>query len=234
MMLLPRQHTGLIGDSLRHDSTRPHGIYSLPSPPMSRPGSRPCWLPKPRLPAMPSLLERLSPELQLLIMSELDYQSLIFLSTVNRHFHRLIDPGRMADPADKFQFVMRAAKDFPQHRPSEKGRDHQPGNLECYICFRVRAPEYFDVLQAPTACLDPHGRVVSDREPGPGDRVVSLRRFCIECGVGHGLHAPLDCLTTRAGQFLWICQCRKVLRKPDCLRCSDCGSTCPLRPKRVW
>ncbi|RSL52744.1 hypothetical protein CEP54_010754 [Fusarium duplospermum] len=236
MMLLPRQYTGLNGDPLRHESRYSHAIYSLPSPPMSRPSSRPCWIitPKPRLPTMPSLLERLSPELQLLIMSELDYQSLIFLSTVNRHFHRLIDPGRMADPADKFQFVMRAAKDFPQHRPRERGREHKPGNMECYICFRVRTPEHFDVLQAPTACFDPHGRVVSDREPEPGDRVVALRRFCIECGVKHGLHAPLDCLTTKAGQFLWVCQCRRVLRKPDCLQCSECGSTCPLRPKKVW
>ncbi|KAM5342840.1 hypothetical protein ACJ41O_013806 [Fusarium nematophilum] len=183
---------------------------------------------------MPSFIERLPMELQSHIFSDLDYQSLIYLSSVNRHFHRVVDPQHMAKPADKFQFVIRAAKDFAQHRPSEKGKDHRPGNFECYICFRVRAPEHFDVLQAPTTYFDPHGRVVSDREPGPGDRLIALRRFCIECGVRHGLHAPLDSLTTKTGQDLWLCHCRKVWQKPDCLRCPECGSGCPLRPKKKW
>ncbi|KAF5004559.1 hypothetical protein FDECE_8949 [Fusarium decemcellulare] len=229
MILLPRQHVDPIGGGPLRPETLPP-IYSA----LSCSASRPAWLPRPRQPAMPSLIEQLPTELQRLVLSNLDYQSLIFLSTLNRHFHRLVDPQRMADPADKFQFVMRAAKDFAKHRPSEKGQDHQPGNFECYVCFRVRAPEHFDVLQAPTAYFDPQGRVVSDREPGPGDRVMALRRFCVECGVKYGLHAPFDCLTTKTGQDLWVCQCRQVWQKPDCLRCPDCGSSCPLRPKRKW
>ncbi|KAH6874558.1 hypothetical protein B0T10DRAFT_415178 [Thelonectria olida] len=183
---------------------------------------------------MPSLLERLPDELQRLVFSNLDYQSLIFLSTMNRHFHRTINPQEMADPLDKFQFVMRAAKDFLQHRPSEKGQYYQPGNFECYICFRVRKPEHFDVLQPQSAYVDIHGRAVSGREPSPVDRLVPLRRFCIECGVKCGLHVPFSCLTTRTGLDLWVCQCRMVWQKPSCLKCPNCGGICPLRPKRKW
>ncbi|KAL6876993.1 hypothetical protein J3F83DRAFT_433040 [Trichoderma novae-zelandiae] len=182
---------------------------------------------------MPSLVERLPQELQRLVFSHLDYQSLIHLSTMNRYFHRTIDPQRMADPADKAQFVMRAAKDFPQHRPSEKGHDYKPGNFECYICFRVRSPEHFDMLQPLSVYVDVHGLIVRDREPDPrSDRLVMLRRFCISCGVETGIHAPFDCLTTRTGRDLWVCRCRKVWSKPGCLRCPDCQGDCPLRPRR--
>lgn len=182
---------------------------------------------------MPSLIERLPQELQRLVFSHLDYQTLIHLSTMNRYFHQTIDPQGMADPADKAQFVMRAAKDFPQHRPSEKGHDYKPGNFECYVCFRVRSPEHFDMLQPLSVYVDVHGNIVRDREPDPrSDRLVMLRRFCISCGVDTGIHAPFDCLTTRTGRDLWVCRCRKVWSKPGCLRCPDCQGDCPLRPRR--
>ncbi|KAL6801195.1 hypothetical protein GGI42DRAFT_325885 [Trichoderma sp. SZMC 28013] len=182
---------------------------------------------------MPSLIERLPQELQRLVFSHLDYQTLIYLSTMNRYFHQTINPQRMADPADKAQFVMRAAKDFAQHRPSEKGHDYKPGNFECYICFRVRSPEHFDMLQPQSIYVDVHGHAVRDREPDSrSDRLVMLRRFCISCGVETGIHAPFDCLTTRTGRDLWVCRCRKVWSKPGCLRCPDCQGDCPLRPRR--
>ena len=153
---------------------------------------------------------------------------------VNRHFHRTVDPPRTATLRDKFELVMRAAKDFPQHWASEKKKDQRPGNLECYWCFRVRSPQHFDVLQANTAYFDPQGRLVPEQEAGPQDRLVPLRRFCIGCGVKAGLHAPSDCIVTRTGLDLWVCRCRRVWQKPDCLQCPDCSSTCPLRPKRRW
>ncbi|KAL6891997.1 hypothetical protein GGI43DRAFT_206642 [Trichoderma evansii] len=182
---------------------------------------------------MPSFIERLPPEVQKSVFSYLDYEALIHLSTMNRYFHRTIDPQRMADPTDKAQFIMRAAKDFPQHRPSEKGHDYKPGNFECYICFRVRSPEHFDMLQPQSVYVDIHGQIVRDREPDPrSDRLVNLRRFCISCGVDTGIHAPFDCLTTRTGRDLWVCRCRKVWSKPLCLRCPDCQGDCPLRPRR--
>ncbi|KAK4064558.1 hypothetical protein Trihar35433_8075 [Trichoderma harzianum] len=132
---------------------------------------------------VPSLIERLPQELQRLVFSHLDYQTLIYLSTMNRYFHQTINPQRMADPADKAQFVMRAAKDFAQHRPSEKGHDYKPGNFECYICFRVRSPEHFDMLQPQSIYVDAHGHAIRDREPDSrSDRLVMLRRFCISCG----------------------------------------------------
>ncbi|KKP01961.1 hypothetical protein THAR02_05938 [Trichoderma harzianum] len=134
---------------------------------------------------MPSLIERLPQELQRLVFSHLDYQTLIYLSTMNRYFHQTIHPQRMADPTDKAQFVMRAAKDFAQHRPSEKGHDYKPGNFECYICFRVRSPEHFDMLQPQSIYVDAHGHAIRDREPDSrSDRLVMLRRFCISCGDG--------------------------------------------------
>ncbi|KAK0387152.1 hypothetical protein NLU13_5465 [Sarocladium strictum] len=176
-----------------------------------------------------SRLERLPFEVQQIIFSHLDYQSLIFLSTMNRFFHRVVDPGAMADPADKFQFIMRAAKDFPQHRPREKSQ----GNFECYVCYKIHGPDHFDWLQPQSVWVDERGHVIRDRTPHRGrDREIMLRRFCIECGIKTGLHAPTDCLTTRTGRELWVCHCRRVWEKPKHLRCPQCSGDCPLRPRK--
>lgn len=182
---------------------------------------------------MPSTIERLPNELQKMIFFHLDYQALIHLSTMNRYFQRTLDPHRMASTADKAQFVMRAAKDFPQHRPSEKSHDFRPGNFECYICFRVRSPDNFDMLQPQHAYIDNRGCIVQGRDPDiHTDRKIMLRRFCIDCGVREGIHVPFDCLVTRTGKDLWVCRCSKVWAKPSCLRCPDCKGDCPLRPRR--
>ncbi|KAF4336200.1 hypothetical protein FBEOM_9926 [Fusarium beomiforme] len=176
MLLIPRDHAGPVGRTFEPEISRP----SYPSQKCA--SSLTVWLPKVLQTNKPSPLERLPDHVQRLIFSNLDYQSLIFLSMVNRHFHRTVDPQRMATTEDKFEFVMRAAKDFPQHWASEKKKSHLPGNLECYWCFRVRTPEHFDDPQAKTAFFDPQGRVVSERKPGPQDQLVALRRFCIGCG----------------------------------------------------
>ncbi|GAO16695.1 uncharacterized protein UV8b_07950 [Ustilaginoidea virens] len=181
----------------------------------------------------PCLIERLPPELQRMVFAHLDYQTLIHLSTMNRYFLRTINPYRLSSATDKAQFIMRAAKDFRQHRPREKGPDFRPGNFECYICFRVRSPDKFDMLQPQSAWVNARGLVVKDRQPDARtDRQVMLRRFCIECGVSEGLYAPFDCLTTRTGRDLWICRCRRVWSKPSCLRCPSCRGNCPLRPRK--
>jgi hypothetical protein len=172
-----------------------------------------------------------------MILSHMDYQSLILLSCTNRFFNQTVNPQEMADVSDKLQFVMRAAKDFAQHRPSEKTQDYHPGNFECYVCFRVRSPDCFDSYQAQFAYVDHKGYVVTDRDARPGlDTLVSLRRFCIDCGVRTGLHTPSECLTTKTGRDLWVCRCRKVWPKPSVLRCPDCHGDCPLRPrkKQTW
>lgn len=180
---------------------------------------------------MPSSVERLPLELQQMIFSNLNYQSLIFMSMTNRHFNQTVKPQEMADPIDKFQFVMHAANNFEQHRPKEK---EWWGNFECYICYRVRSQDHFDALQSLTAYFDSKGRLVTGRPPGPGDTLYSLRRFCIDCGIKEGLHAPYDSLTTRRGDDLWVCLCRRVRSKPGCMRCKRCGADCPLRPKQRW
>lgn len=182
-----------------------------------------------RHPQIPSIVERLPNEVQRLVFSHLDYQSLIHLSTTNRHFHRTVHPAAMAEPFDKAQFVMHAAKDFPQHRPSEKGQDYRPGNFECYMCFRVRAPDHFDTKQATSVFVDTSGRLVRGRDPRETDREIMLRRFCIECGVREWLHPPGHSITTKMGRDLWVCLCRRVWSKPGCLRCPDCAADCPLR-----
>jgi hypothetical protein len=72
------------------------------------------------------------------------------------------------------------------------------------------------------------------RQPLEGIRrqiQVTLRRFCIDCGVQKGLHNPGDLLITKLREELWVCDCRKVLQKPGCLKCPDCNSDCPLRTK---
>ncbi|CEI65196.1 unnamed protein product [Fusarium venenatum] len=228
MLLMPRHHAGLIGPAFGLEMDR----LSYQTRECST--SRPIWQLRPPPVASVSIIERLPTEARDIILSHLDYQSLIFLSMVNRHFHRSVIPQQVASPLDKFSFIMRAAKDFPQHRPSEKRNKHQPGNSECYYCFRVKAPEHFDVLQATIAYFDPQGRVVSGRFPRPEDKPAELRRFCIECGIRTGLHQPSDCLETKTGQNLWVCSCPRVWQKLECLRCPDCSSTCPLRPKKKW
>ncbi|KFA65564.1 hypothetical protein S40285_04327 [Stachybotrys chlorohalonatus IBT 40285] len=213
----------------------PHALHlrnhdhAYPSPARSRlPTAPPPSQTRPK----PSMIERLPQEVQHMVFSMLDYQSLIYLSTMNRHFNQTIDPQAMADPIDKAQFVMQAAKDFPQHRPNEKGHEYRPGNFECYICFRVRSPDHFDMYQPLSTHIDVRGQVVRGRPLCKSDREVMLRRFCIDCGVKENLHAPSDCLVTRTGRDLWICNCRKVRSKPECLRCPDCRGDCPLRPRR--
>lgn len=182
--------------------------------------------------SMRSFIEQLPVELQRMIFTGLDYEALIHLSTTNRYFNNILDPRKMALPEDKLQFVMRAAKDFPQHRPSEKGTEYHPGNFECYICFRVRSPDCFDVHQAQFTYVDRHGQAIRDREASPSDTLVPLRRFCIECGVRAGLHVPTDNLTTKTGRDLWVCRCWRVWPKPSVLQCPECGGDCPLRPRK--
>lgn len=214
-----------------------------------------------RQPTMPSLLEKLPMELQDMVFRNVDYQSLIFMSMTNRHFNQTVKPREIADKSDMFQFVMRAANYFPQHRPKDqesKGSTRSKGakgvrasrgskastspnackdswgNFECYICYRVRSQDHFDALQSLTAYFDRKNRLVTGRAPGPGDVLYSLRRFCIDCGIKEGLHAPYDSLTTRRGDDLWVCLCRRVWSKPGCMRCKSCGADCPLRPKQRW
>lgn len=191
-------------------------------------------LPPRRQPAMPSQIERLPMELQEMVFGNLDYQSLILLSTTNRYFHKTIKPRERADPKDMFQFVMEAARSFPQHRPKKEEDNTGWGNFECYVCYRVRAHDHFDTQQRSTAYFDSKFRLVSGRAPGPGDVEYPLRRFCIDCGVKEGLHEPLDSLTTRRGNELWVCHCRRVWSKPGYIRCPHCKADCPLRPQARW
>lgn len=176
---------------------------------------------------MRSCLEKLPLELQHLIFAGLGYEALIHLSATNRHFNNVIDPQKLAHPEDKFQFVMRAAKDFPQHRPKETELGHSPGNSECYICFRVRSPIFFDANQPVFIPVDQPQQFIGD---GGSTKTVFLRRFCIDCGFKTGLHATKDILTTKDGRKLWICECQKVWPHPTVTYCPGCNLKCPLRP----
>ncbi|PKS08664.1 hypothetical protein jhhlp_004717 [Lomentospora prolificans] len=159
--------------------------------------------------------ERLPPELQREIFSYLDYQSLIALSCVNSYLHRTVNP-QTAPIEDKFAFVMRAENYFPKHFPVVVQGQERPGNFACYICFRVREPVHFDAEQPHSIYVNERGEKVrslpkatpnDNSNGGPASstthRLVTLRRFCIECGVRHGLHAPGDSIFTKLRQELW-------------------------------
>ncbi|SPO06128.1 uncharacterized protein DNG_08817 [Cephalotrichum gorgonifer] len=231
---------------------RPHPMratmyHALPTPPPSLSPSPPTTY-RPMGPdrSYRFNFERLPPELQREILSRLDYQSLIALSCTNRYLNQTVDPAHLADPADKFAFVMRAENYFPRHFPVVVQGQERPGNFACYVCFRVRGPAHFDADQPHSIYVNDRGERVdglaplrgADGKPSqaralppPGCKLVSLRRFCIECGVRHGLHQPGDSLFTKLRQELWVCRCRMVWQKPTCLKCTRCGGDCPLRAK---
>ncbi|CAH0056766.1 unnamed protein product [Clonostachys solani] len=183
-------------------------------------------------PGRPCPLARLPGEIRRMIFSSLDYHSLIRLSTTSRFFHRTVVPRTLADPLEMLQFVLRAAN-FPQHWPKEKGSNPHPGNFECYICFRIRSPDLFDANQLQQAIIDDQGYVIRGNV-SPDTKVVgvSLRRFCIECGLLAGLHAPSDSLTTKTGVEFWVCKCRKLWPRPAVLMCPVCCDTCPFRLRK--
>jgi hypothetical protein len=190
--------------------------------------------------------ERLPAELRLKILTSLDYPTLLALAQANRFLHQAVNPQAVASLASKFSFVMEAENHFSKHFPGVvQGQEH-PGNYACYACFRVRGPAHFDAEQPHTIYVDEKGQRI--REPpkpqvsaasdgaGPegirlSARAVTLRRFCIECGVREGLHLPGDLLVTKLRQELWVCKCRVVWEKPTCLKCTRCGGDCPLRPR---
>lgn len=224
---------------------RPPPMQALPTPPSSTtPSPSPSYRAMDASPPFRFHFERLPPELQRDILSRLDYQSLIALSCVNRYFHQTVDPARIASPEDKFAFVMHAENYFPRHFPVVVQGQERPGNFACYACFRVRGPAHFDAEQPHTILVNERGERVPEPQgrgggkgasaralPPPGCRYVTLRRFCIECGVRHGLHQPGDSLFTKLRQELWVCGCRMVWQKPTCLKCTRCGGDCPLRAK---
>jgi hypothetical protein len=74
------------------------------------------------------------------------------------------------------------------------------------------------------ACCKPSRRVKDTH---------GLRRFCVECGVKKRIYKPLDVIdlqkAEKGNETLWVCQCRKLLRRAgDEVRCQDCGSCAPL------
>ena len=227
----------------------PPPIHALPTHALPTPPSSTTPSPSPSYRAVDDSapfrfhFERLPPELQREILSRLDYQSLIALSCVNRYLNQTVDPAALAAPEDKFAFVMRAENYFPRHFPVVIQGQERPGNFACYACFRVRGPAHFDAEQPLSIWVNERGERVPEPQgrgrgkggallpPPPGCREVTLRRFCIECGVRHGLHRPGDSMFTKLRQELWVCDCRMVWQKPTCLKCTRCGGDCPLRAK---
>ncbi|EJP61157.1 uncharacterized protein BBA_09903 [Beauveria bassiana ARSEF 2860] len=136
----------------------------------------------------------LGDDIQRMIFSHLDYQSLIFLSQTSHHFHQMARP-ELADQQDQFQFVMRAEKEFKQHFPNEKS----PGNFACYFCYRVLQADSFREDQAHEAFVDCDGSFVLDVKPENAAKysTVQLRRYCKTCGCKNGFDSFRDI------QHLW-------------------------------
>ncbi|EJP62042.1 uncharacterized protein BBA_08966 [Beauveria bassiana ARSEF 2860] len=114
----------------------------------------------------------LGDDVQRIIFSHLDYQSLIFLSQTSHHFHQMARP-ELADQQDQLQFVMRAEKEFKQHFPNEKS----PGNFACYFCYRVLQADSFREDQAHEAFLDCDGSFVLDVKPENAAKYVRGRSW---------------------------------------------------------
>ncbi|KAM3541854.1 hypothetical protein ARSEF1564_005222 [Beauveria bassiana] len=131
----------------------------------------------------------LGDDIQRMIFSHLDYQSLIFLSQTSHHFHQMARP-ELADQQDQFQFVMRAEKEFKQHFPNEKS----PGNFACYFCYRVLQADSFSEDQAHEAFVDFDGNFVLDVKPENAAKYlkVQLRRYCKSCGCKNGFDSFRD------------------------------------------
>ena len=181
-----------------------------------------------------SLFEKLPPELQRDIFKQLDYKTLINLSQCSRFLAKAVDP-QSALWHDKFAFTLRAENYFKKHFPGQINGRETLGNFACYFCFRVRGPYHFDQSQ-PVLFTTPRAgwyRKVTDEDlrTGRAKNAVSLRRFCIECGVKHGIHQPGDLLRTKTGQELWVCHCWRIWTKPTHLRCNRCQANCPFSAK---
>ena len=162
-----------------------------------------------------AILELLPWDVQTGIYAHLDYQSLLCLSQTSHYFRKKVLPEK-ATLEDKLQFVMRAEKDFPQHRCTEDF----PGNFGCYFCFRVLSPSSFAKNQREAVYLDRSLTVIPDDAVDLNAyRKLQLRRFCVNCGIVYGFHRIGERLTTLDGDTFWLCRCQKVRRD----WCWGCG-----------
>ncbi|KAI5864837.1 hypothetical protein GGS23DRAFT_595529 [Durotheca rogersii] len=173
--------------------------------------------------------------LELLPQSVLDricrhvpYERLLWLYQQSRALRRHVDP-HLAPHETKLSFVLRAERDYPQHRLSA------PPNLGCYMCHRVLPAALFASNQPLQALLrapfpDPGPGPSPRPRPTPPQVVVNLRRFCIRCGIQSGCHLPGDSLITRTGYQFWLCRCFRIL-DDHVPHCKDCRAVCPFAPQ---
>ncbi|KAK3939653.1 hypothetical protein QBC46DRAFT_262651 [Diplogelasinospora grovesii] len=108
----------------------------------------------------PSRLQQLPIHILLEIQKHLGYLGSISLKCVNRYFKEIIDPT-LCSVDDKIEGVMYAEQNFRQHYPGRlsalpagderRGKREwelkNPGNFGCYHCFRVLAPEQFELFK---------------------------------------------------------------------------------------
>ncbi|KAI0021082.1 hypothetical protein F4780DRAFT_790520 [Xylariomycetidae sp. FL0641] len=129
--------------------------------------------------------------------------------------------------ADEFvddnSLCLRAERDFSKHRADKK----RPFHMACFICSKVKGPENFAINQ-------PLERTIPDPRAGrpPGAvTTITLRQFCIPCGVAAGLHPPGGAkLVSRAGAAAacWVCRCRRTWPWGRVHVCPHCGANCPF------
>ncbi|OTB04418.1 hypothetical protein M426DRAFT_11567 [Hypoxylon sp. CI-4A] len=174
--------------------------------------ARPTPMPMP-LPRGGARLELLPQDVIDRICSYVPYEDLLRLHQESAALQRVVNP-HLASHDSKLSFVLRAERDFPQHRRAR--------NLGCYMCFRVLPADFFASNQALQAKLR--------AAPEDAQVIVNLRRFCIYCGIQSGCHSAGDELNTRGGGRLWLCDCLRVLdgRTPGC---KECKALCPLIPR---
>lgn len=129
-----------------------------------------------------SILERLPPELLLMLAKHLKYEDALALTTASKRIRSVIIPAKDCRVQAKTAFVLQAER-FAQHQmwkpviPNRgplvrarpyKGKPYFGPSLGCFRCFVVKPPGSFSFAQANTNGRKPRGR-------------NSSKRFCREC-----------------------------------------------------
>lgn len=108
------------------------------------------------------------------LLIDLDYPTLLSLSTVSRGLHLAVDPNALCCPSLRRDFYLCAERSFPQHA----------NHLVCFVCWRFLTPDRFGDSQ----------RRGKRGKFSTRDGVMDGKggRFCFECGVERRRYGHLE------------------------------------------
>ncbi|KAL0934739.1 uncharacterized protein CTRU02_209330 [Colletotrichum truncatum] len=170
--------------------------------------------------------QKVPPEIRDIILKDMDCHTMLSLLRANPWFHTIIN-------ASKFATETLVAHIMDLERSETE-------NLGCFVCYNMRPRAEFGHNQPTTAIKYSDGRLepYDDDEPASvpkSARTVSLRRFCMSCGVQVGMHRRGNRLISMAGNHHWVCYCQTLRAIPNegadqgKDTCPRCQQTSPLR-----